>query len=109
MKLHCNSGRRMREIEFGSVQELSGHSARQFLGPAMRRPAQATHRVGCIGLIADHRVTEMEQVNPDLMRAPGLKLGTKQISGSPAFDAAEMRDGVPTALDDGHALTVIRR
>ncbi len=98
----------MRKAQLAGVQELPGGPPRQLRRPAAFRPREAALALRRIRTVTHHRVANVQQVNPDLVRAAGLQLGAQKVGCPPPLQALEVGDGTATALDHRHALAVGR-
>ncbi len=96
----------MREADFRGVQCLAPETVQRRceLG---RRPAR-NHEAAPVDRIADQRVTGVRQVQPDLVRAPGLERHAHPGMASVALDHAVMRHGLAPARAHGHAQAIHR-
>ena len=104
MKVEWRTSSRVRELQIGGMQKLTWGTARQIGGPRSVRTAEPSLAPRGVRGVAHNWVAKVQQVNANLVRAAGIQLGTKQISGAPSLQALEVGPSPPaTLLHHGHA------
>ena len=94
----CQSGRVQRLPESDSVEELS---------LAALRTGNSTAPASAVNRIADHRVSHMLQMDPDLMGSAGVQFQPEQIDHIEAGRHKGVGPGGAGAGYDRHALSVL--
>lgn len=98
VEVEVRTGTRMSELQIGGVQKLTRCATCQFGSPRSVRTAEPPLASRGVRGITHNRVPQVQQVDANLVRSPGIQLGTEQIGGAPPLQALEVGPRSPAAL-----------
>src|ERR1043166_67 len=97
---------RVAEPKFGSVQGLARGRSLDPLGGETPRPGDPAGPPGAVDRIANHRMTGVGEVNPDLVGTAAVELAAQQLTHAEATDHVDVGSGGATVGAHDHPLAV---
>ena len=100
---------RVRKLQFGSMQELPRRPARQLGRPGTITARETALPPRGVRRVSHDRVPDVQQVDADLVRAPGVQARAQEVRRSPLLHTLELRSRRSTAgVHNRHAFAVSR-